>query len=97
MVHLNDASRLLKPGAEVGKSVGSGTSEERKSIQRDIHERARLSHEHDANVTEFKPTLYYITAVSSVPTTLVPHTLSSRGNIARLVHNLFASGPLAPT
>lgn len=27
MVHLSDASRFLKPGAEVGKSVGSGTSE----------------------------------------------------------------------
>ena len=32
MVHLNDASRLLKPGAEDEKSVGSGTSEERKFI-----------------------------------------------------------------
>ena len=32
MEHLNDASSLLKPGAEVEKSVGSGTSEERKFI-----------------------------------------------------------------
>jgi hypothetical protein len=32
MVHLNDASRLFKPGAEVEKSVGSGTSAERKFI-----------------------------------------------------------------
>ena len=39
MVHLKDASRLLKPGAEVGKSVGSGTSERRKSIEKDRSER----------------------------------------------------------
>ena len=32
MEHLNDASRHLKPGVEVEKSVGSGTSEERKFI-----------------------------------------------------------------